>query len=127
MPKSTFLVNGFLNATLRGIAFTSPLGIYVALYTTSPTISGGGVEVSGGSYARQAAVFGAPSGGQCGNMADVTFPIASADWGTIVAYGLFDALTSGNLLYYSVMSSPRTVVTNDQVRFTTGQLVVIES
>ncbi len=127
MPKSTFLLNALLNATLRGSAFTSPLGVYIALFTTAPSIAGGGTEVSGGSYARQLTIFGAPSGGQCSNTAEVSFPVASANWGTIVAYGLYDALSAGNLLYFSVLSTSRTVLTNDQVKYTAGQLVVIES
>ncbi len=122
MPKSTYLANEFLNSVLRGLT-----GVYVALYTAAPSINGGGTEVSGGSYTRQQVSFEEPSGGQSGNTEDVLFPIASSDWGILVAYGLFDSLTAGNLLYFSVFSSPRNVVANDQVKFTAGQLVVIES
>lgn len=127
MPKTLYLASQVLESTLRGASFTTPAAIYMALYTTSPSISGGGVEVSGGNYLREAVTFAPSASGQAVSAADVIFPIASTDWGTIVAYGLFDALSAGNLLYFSVLSSPRAVLTNDQVKFPAGQLAVVES
>lgn len=34
------------------------------------------------------------------NSATITFPAAIANWGTVVSWGLYDALTSGNLLLW---------------------------
>jgi len=65
----------------------------------------GAVEVSGGSYARVAtasATWNAASTGAdpttISNAATITFATATASWGNVVAFGLYDALTSGNLL-----------------------------
>ena len=127
MPKTTYLDNNFINAALRQIPFTSPLAVYLALYTTAPTVGGGGVEVSGGSYARQIVVFTAPVLGVSSNNADVLFPVASVAWGTIVAFGVFDASAGGSLLYFNTLSTPRTVLINDQVRFPLGQLIASEA
>lgn len=77
---------------------------YVALFTTMPTDAGtGGVEVTGGSYARVAVagLWNAASGSapsQISNASAIIFPTATASWGTVVGFGIYDALTSGNLI-----------------------------
>ncbi len=126
MPKTYYLSDNFVNLALRGTSFSPPSAIYVALYTTSPTLAGGGVEVSGGSYTRQSATWVVSSNGQTSNDSDITFPIATALWGTVTSFGLLDSLSGGNLLYFTPLNAPRVVQINDQVMFPTGQLVVIE-
>ena len=127
MPKSTYLSNSVLNAALRNVPYTSPATVYVALFTVAPNAGGGGTEVSGGSYARQPVTMTAPVSGQTSNAADVVFPTASADWGTVVAYAYFDALSSGNMLYFGNLGASRLVLANDQVKFPASQLVTSES
>lgn len=127
MPKSYYLDNSMLNAALRGISFTPPTTVYVALFTVIPTVSGGGTEVTGGNYVRQTVSFVTPANGQTSNTSDVLFPIASASWGTVVAFGLYDAASAGNLLYFNQLSVSRTVAINDQVKFPVGQLIVTEA
>jgi hypothetical protein len=126
MSKTNYLETALLNHVLRNVSYTSPTQPYVALYTVAPTETGGGTEVSGGGYARQPITFTAPAPDSVSNTTDVTFPIASADWGTIVAFGIFDASTGGNLLYYANLTVARDVLTNDQLRFPTGQLICSE-
>lgn len=121
---SDYLENAIGNHILRNIAYTSPTTVYCALYTVAPSDAGGGTEVSGGGYARQAVTFGAPSNGVFTNSADVVFPIATANWGTIVAFALFDAATGGNMLIYGNLSSSKTINSGDQFRFPAGQLSV---
>lgn len=121
---SDYLENAIGNHILRHIAYTSPTTVYCALYTVAPSDSGGGTEVSGGGYARQAVTFGAPSNGVFTNSADVVFPTATANWGTIVAFALFDAATGGNMLIYGNLSSSKTINSGDQFRFPAGQLSV---
>jgi hypothetical protein len=111
----------------RNQAFTPPATIYVGLFTAAPTDAGGGTEVSGGAYARQAVTFGAVSGGspsQISNSSAVTFPVATASWGTVVAFGLFDAATAGNLLAWANLSTSKAIDTNDQAQFAAGALTV---
>lgn len=82
---------------------------YIGLFTDAPTDAGGGTEVSGGSYARvatagadwNAAAGSAPA--SCSNANDITFPRATADWGTVVAFGVFDASSGGNLLWWDYL------------------------
>ena len=127
MPKTNYLDTVLLNHVLRAIPYTPPASIYVALYTTSPTPTSVGVEVTGGGYTRQVTTFTAPASGIVSNVLDVTFPIATLPWGTIVSFALLDAPTGGNMLYFGAFSTPRNVVTNDQPRFPTGSLVVSET
>jgi len=103
--KSDFLENKLLDHVVGNQAYTAPTNIHVALFTVAPTDSGGGTEVTGGSYARVQVTnnntnFPNASSGLKQNGTAITFAQASADWGTIVAFGLFDASTSGNLLYW---------------------------
>ena len=127
MPKTYYLDNIFINAALRNTPFVPPPVVYLALYTVAPTASGGGTEVSASGYGRQTVTFAAPVNGTTSNSADVNFPIALADWDTIVAFGVFNVSSGGNLMYFGNLSSPRLVLTNDQVRFLAGQLVVQET
>jgi hypothetical protein len=127
MPKSTYLDNNFLNAALRNTPYTPPVSVHLALYLIAPGVGGGGTEVSGAGYSRQPVTFSAPVGGQCSNTADINFPVALADWGTVTAFGLLDNSSGGNLLYFGNLSSPRFIAASDQAKFPTGQLVTQES
>jgi len=121
---SNFLENAVINAVLRNTSYTSPATVYVALYTSDPTDADTGTEVSGGSYARTAVTFGAPSNGVTTNSASVTFPTATASWGTVSYIGLRDASTSGNLLFHTALDEAKTVGTGDIFTISTGNLSV---
>jgi hypothetical protein len=121
---SNFLENALINATLRATTYTSPATVYVSLWTSDPTDAGSGTEVSGGSYARTAVTFGAPSNGTSLNSADVTFPTATASWGTVGWIGINDALSSGNLLYHTALDLAKTIDSGDIFKIATGNLSV---
>lgn len=127
MPKTYYADNATLNFWLRATPVVPPAATYCALFTSSPTVNGGGTEVSGNGYTRQAILWGAPSNGVLANTADVVFPIATADWGTITSFAVFDQASGGNCLYFANLSSSRYIYTNDQVRFPTGQLIARET
>ena len=105
---------------------TRPTSWYVALYTVAPGESGGGTEVSGGSYARQAGTFTvsgtAPT--TASNSGAIEFPTATGSWGTIVAAGIFDASTSGNLIAFADLTASKTIASGDVLRFNAGTLTV---
>jgi hypothetical protein len=121
---SNYLENALINATLRNTAYTSPTTVYVSLYTSDPTDADSGTEVSGGSYARTAVTFGAPSNGVTTNSADVTFPTATASWGTVTHIGIHDASTSGNLLFHTPLDTSKTIDSGDIFKITSGNLSV---
>lgn len=125
MPAlSNFLENAVLNHVLRNAAYTQPAGLYVALYTATPSDTGGGTEVTGGAYARQSATFSAAANGSTSNSADITFPVASAGWGTVTSIGIFDAVTAGNLLWWGALTTSKAIATNDQFKILATNLTV---
>jgi hypothetical protein len=121
---SNYLENALINATLRNTSYTSPSVVYLGLYTSDPTDADTGTEVSGGSYARQAITFGAPSNGVTTNTAAIEFPQATGTWGTIGWIGIKDALTSGNLLYHSPLDVSKTIASGDIFKIAIGSLSV---
>ena len=121
---SNYLENAFINASLRATNFTAPTTVYVGLFTSDPTDAGSGTEVSGGSYVRKAATFGAPSNGVSTTTADITFDQATGTWGTISHIGILDASTSGNLLYHTPLDASKTIDTGDIFKIASGSLTV---
>lgn len=121
---SNYLENALFNAVLRNTAYTSPATVYLALYTSDPTDANSGTEVSGGSYARVAITFSAPSNGSASNSADVNFTTATANWGTVTHWGILDASSAGNLLVYGAMTTSLAVNNGQTARVLTGQLTV---
>lgn len=125
---SNYLEEAILNAVFRNTAFTSPATVYIALYTSDPTEADSGTEVTGGSYARKAVTFGAPTqvAGKAtiSNSAEVAFAVATASWGTVTHVGIRSALTLGNLLYYGPVTNSRSILTNDQLKLLAGELVL---
>jgi hypothetical protein len=121
---SNYLENALINATLRNTSYTSPSTVYVGLFTSDPTDAGSGTEVSGGSYARKAATFGAPSNGASTISSAIEFDQATGSWGTVTHFGIYDASTSGNLLYHGALTASKAIDTGDVFKFATSALTV---
>jgi hypothetical protein len=121
---SNYLENALLNAVLRNTSYSSPSTVFVSLYTSDPTDAGSGTEVSGGSYARKDVTFGAPSNGVVTNSAAVEFAQATASWGTVGYIGLHDAVTSGNLLFHTALTTAKTIESGDIFKIAAGSLSV---
>ena len=121
---STFMENKIIDHILRGQAYTVPSTIYLALFTTDPTEANLGTEVSGGSYARKALTLNVGSGGATANTSPITFEAATASWGTVAYFGIYDALTSGNLLMHGALTTTKTVGTDDTFVVPVGNLSI---
>lgn len=134
---SDYLEDALLKHIFRNTDFARPAILYVALYTAAPSDAGGGTEVSsvGTDYARQGVATGAASGWdapsveggggyQTANTGAITFPVAAIDWGIIVAAGLFDALSGGNLLFWGNLSANKTVNAGDVFKFTASSFKI---
>jgi hypothetical protein len=121
---SDYLEDKVLDHVFGGNAYTAPATLYVALYTVAPTDTGGGTEVTGGSYARQTGAFtvSGTNPTTASNSAAIEYPTATADYGTVVAVGILDASSSGNLLAYANLDTSKSVTTGDVFRFDTGDL-----
>ena len=103
---------------------TRPTNWYVALYTAAPSDSGRGTEVSGAGYARQSVAFDAAAtpGGTTSNSADVSFTATGGNYGTVTHLGIFDASSSGNLLWHGALTADKTVEDGDTITFTAGNI-----
>lgn len=121
---SDYLEDKVLDHVFGGNAFTAPSTLYVALYTVAPSDTGGGTEVSGGAYARQTATFtvSGTNPTTASNTAAIEYPTATANYGTVVAVGVLDASSGGNLLAYSTLDSSKVVSSGDVFRFNAGDL-----
>ena len=102
---------------------TRPTAWFVALYTSAPNDAGGGTEVSGGAYARQAVTFSV-SGDTATNTGAIEYPTATAGYGTVTHVGIFDASTGGNLIAYAALTASKTIDTGDVLRLPAGDLDV---
>lgn len=121
MPMTDFLKNDVLDNTLRGKtrAGTNP---YVGLLRADPVLEG--VQEPTGGYARQAATFDAPASGVTQIVADITFGPATSDWGAIPYFGIFDASSGGNLLYWGKLTDSPTILTGNSYIISAGRLEV---
>jgi hypothetical protein len=126
MSLSNYLEQKLLDHVLRNTAYTPPAIVYLGLFTVTPAdgVSGTEVPTAGGSaYARQPlAVVAASSVGVTSNSAIVTFPASVTDWGVIVAIGIFDAVSGGNLLWYGPLNPTRNLDPGHQPSFDIGEL-----
>jgi len=118
MSFSNYLEDAVLNHVFGSGSgtYTPASTLYVALFTSAPSDTGGGTEVSGGGYARQTGTF-TTSSGTASNDSAIEYPTATADYGTVVAMGIFDASTSGNLLAYGTLTTSKNVSSGDVLRF----------
>lgn len=134
--KSDYLEAKLLDHVLGATTYTPPSTVYIALFTASPSDSGGGTEVStsGTSYARVAVTnnttnwpnASGTSPTSKSNGTTFTFPTATADWGTIVAMAIFDASTSGNMLYWATLNASKLVSNGDTASFSNSTITVTE-
>lgn len=121
---TNYLENKILDHVLKNVSYTSPTTVYVGLFTSAPTDTTSGTEVSGGSYARQVLSVTTASNGITTSSADVTFPQATANWGTISHIAILDALTSGNMLMYTPLTTSKTIESGDILKISSGNLTV---
>lgn len=117
---SDYLENALINEVLRNTGYTPVATVYLALFTTATTDAGGGTEVTGGSYARQAITFGAPSNGTSTNTGAVSFTSMPA--ATVTHAAIMDASTAGNMLFHGALSASKTVGAGDTLTFAIGDI-----
>jgi len=113
-----------LDFLMGGAAAGAPSSRHVALYTAAPSDSGGGTEVSGNGYARQAATWDAATSGAgvTANADAQSFTASGGNWGSITHVGIFDASSGGNLLWHGELTTARTVNDGDTITFAIGSI-----
>lgn len=126
---SDWLENGLVDFILRNQALTLPANLHFALFTAAPSDSGGGTEVTGGSYARVSVArslanfagtqsagsttASTGTGGVTSNNNAITFPAPTANWGVVTHWGVFDASSGGNLVFHGALTTSKTVNNGD--------------
>lgn len=129
---SDYLEAKVLDHVFGATAYTAPATMYYAAFTAAPSDSGGGTECTGGSYARKAMTnnttnFPNASGTSPTtktNGADVAFVQATAAWGTVVAIGLFDASSGGNLIAWADLASSKVIDVDDTLTIPASSLTI---
>jgi hypothetical protein len=125
---SNYLENKILDHVLTATAYTQP-SRYIALFTGNPGEAGSftnEVSTSGTAYARQAVTFAAASSGSSATNATVTFPTATANFGTITHVAVVDSDTegAGNVLFYGAVTTSKTIETGDTFQISSGNLTI---
>jgi hypothetical protein len=145
---SDYLESGILNYIFRGISFTPPAKVAVALTRGVPTqgqtgstilevlpTGQGGVSsgysrvvISTSSNASQKWTYSPINhGNESGvvvNTDNVVFPTALTDWGPVSGVVLLDSdiRGSGNVLMYATLEQQRDVYTGDSIKFNANEL-----
>jgi len=126
---TNFWENELIDHLFRNRSYTAPTALFVALYTAAPGETGGGTEVSGGSYARvdkaqgatvwegtggeTTATDSAGTGGGTQNISAITFPTPSANWGTVTHFAALDASSGGNMYFYGALAAAKNINNGD--------------
>ena len=123
---SDWLYKKYMNFILRSGAYTPDTKVYIALFTKEPNTAGlGGTEVeinASTKYARVEVTNGAgawtdpDSGGatlEISNVAEITFPVPGTSWGTIVAAGIYNQATGGDLMWIGKIGTSKPVQAGD--------------
>ncbi len=119
---SDYLEDEVIDHLLRAQAYSPAATVYLALFTTATTDSGGGTEATGGSYARQAITFSAGSTGTTANTASLTFTNMPA--GTFTHAAVCDAVSAGNFLFHGALTASKTTTLGQAITVGIGEIDV---
>ena len=135
---SNYLENKLLDHTLKyGTApYTGASTLYLALFNNTSgnaatnleagTLTDETATAGSTAYARQTIAFDSASSGTSANTSTVTFPAATASWGTITHVAIMDGGTrgSGNVLFWGAVTSSKTIDSGDTFQVTAGNLTI---
>ena len=110
-----------LQWTFTNASVTRPTAWYIGLFTAAPGEAGGGTEISGNAYVREAVTFSV-TGDTATNTAAIEWPVATGNWGTITHVAVFDASTGGNQIAYAALTASKVIATGDVIRIPAGDL-----
>jgi len=121
---SDYLENAFLDHFTGTTSTTAPTAVYLGLSTASMNDDDSGTELSGSGYARQAITFGSSSSGTITSNAAVEFPAATASWGSVSHWAIYDASSAGNQLFHGSFATAKTIATGDILKVASGDLSI---
>ena len=127
MAKSNYLENKVIDHFLGTSSTSAPSNVYMGLFTSNPTDANSGTEVSGNGYSRQVITFNAASSGSATNSSAETFTASGGNFGTVTHFGIFDASTSGNLLYHGALTDDKVIEDGDSLVVASGAITITET
>lgn len=113
---STYLDDKIINHVFKGVAYTPPTK-YLALFKQSTGLQNNSgfasfeLGSSDGAYTRIAlsdSSWASSSNGATYNTEELSFPIATTDWGEVTHVGIMDAATGGNCIAWGALANPVT-------------------
>lgn len=110
--------------------WTKPTSVWVGLFTALPDDTTAGTEVASNGYARKEVVGSGwneavqtSAASYISNASAITFNTATGTgWTSVIGVGIFDASTSGNLIWWGPLTAAKTVNNGDTFQFATGAL-----
>jgi hypothetical protein len=141
MPKSTYLADKILGFIFRDDTWTKPTNVYWALASadlTAANVTANELPIGTGGYARAAVAVAnaqwlapATSGARrvIVNVNQITFGTATANLNgsnPVGFFGIYDAATGGNLLYYGTISTPAAILSGQPIAILAGAAQVLE-
>lgn len=135
MSFTNYLEHAVLDQIFGATTYTPSGTLYVALSTGTYVESAGtGFAEPGSGYARAAVTNNksnwtsaaqSSTSGSVNNLNTISFAQATGgNWGTVTHFGIYDALTGGNLLVANALSVSKTISQNDTASFASGSLVI---
>lgn len=121
---SDYLELKFLDHFTGTASTSAPSAVYLGLATASIQDDASGTELSGNNYTRKAVTFASAASGSISSNAAVEFNAASGSWGTISHWGIWDAATSGNLLYHGAFTTGKAIASGDILKVASGSLTI---
>lgn len=121
---SNYLELKFLDHFTGTASTTAPSAVYLGLATASLQDDASGTELSGNNYTRKAITFASASGGSIASNSAVEFNSATGSWGDVSHWGIWDASSSGNLLFHGSFTASKTIASGDILKVASGSLTI---
>ena len=130
--KTIYQANRELANIFNGTATTFPSTVYIGFSTSATITEAGFTEPTASSYARIPVVvnttnFTVPSNGSVLLKTEIVSAELEADIGTVYAFGIYDALTSGHLMYYDDLTASKIVQAGTALKFKANSITITES
>lgn len=121
---SDYLEDAFLDHFTGTTSTSAPSAVYVGLATATFADDASGTELTGNNYARKVMTFGSAASGSISNNAAVEFAAATGNWGTVSHFAIFDAASSGNMLFHGAFASGKLIESGDILKIASGSLTI---
>jgi len=121
---SDYLEIKFLEHFTGTASTSSPSAVYLGLSTASLNDDASGTELTGNNYSRKAITFASASSGSIASNSAVEFDSATGSWGTVSHWGIWDASSSGNLLFHGAFTASKSIATGDILKVASGSLTI---